>query len=711
MFLERRPGLRRVAFLFCFGLLSIGSVHAQSMTSPTVTYPASSAVSGRVADFPEDRAERQSQPPRFRPPTPFGHRFDRGAVVDTLRQNHADKPFSGSPPAHFPGVGANGNVPPDPNIAVGPNHIVQTVNTRIAVYSKTGVLAAGYPKSLSSIWTALGGACATNNAGDPIVQYDRLANRWLVFQIGSLSSPYSQCYAISTSGDPTGSYNLYSYNFGSNLPDYGKFGVWPKTTNSATAGAYLATYNLFANAQTGVGAYLCAMDRAAMIAGSASPALVCYTIANDYSFLPVDLDGATPAPDSSPAHFITNETDTSLRLYKMTPNFVTPSSSTLSAPIDIPVASYSMACGGGTCIPQRGTTNLLDSLGDRLMYRFAYRNFGSYEAFLVNHAITSGAAVGIRWYELRNLSSTPLLYQSGTFAPNDGNYRWMGSMAMDKNGDIALGYSISGSNLYPSVNVATRLSTDPLGQMSNETQFLAGTGAETGPHTRWGDYSAMRIDPSDDCTFWYSNEYYTSVAAANSFTWSTMIGSLKLSGCGATASTQPLTVAIVGSGTVTSNPAGISCSSGSCTANFSPSQQVQLTAQASAGSTFTGWSGGGCGSASPCVLTVSAPTTVTANFNASAATNYMLSITKTGVGTIKSGAVSGTTASINCGSTCSASFPAGSKVTLTESPGFTFSPFRFYSWAGWGGACASAGRATSCTVTMTGNLGVSGSFR
>jgi hypothetical protein len=132
-----------------------------------------------------------------------------------LRQTHADRPFSGKPPAHFPGVGANGNVPPDPNIAVGPNHIVQTVNTRIAVYSKTGVMAAGYPKSLSSIWTALGGACATNNAGDPIVQYDRLADRWLVFQIGSLSSPYSQCYAISTSGDPTGSYNLYSYNFGS----------------------------------------------------------------------------------------------------------------------------------------------------------------------------------------------------------------------------------------------------------------------------------------------------------------------------------------------------------------------------------------------------------------------------------------------------------------------------------------------------------------
>jgi len=181
----------------------------------------------------------------------------------------------------FPGVSANGYAPPDPNLAVGPNHIVQMVNVQIAVYSKSGTIFAGYPKPIGSIFSALGGGC-TGNFGDPIVQYDKAADRWLISQLGSFSAPFSECIAVSRTNDPTGAYNLYAYSFGTNLNDYPKFGVWPTSTNSA----YVATYNLFAGGGPFVGAALCAYDRAAMLSGAASPASICYTITNDGSFLP-----------------------------------------------------------------------------------------------------------------------------------------------------------------------------------------------------------------------------------------------------------------------------------------------------------------------------------------------------------------------------------------------------------------------------------------
>src|SRR5882762_64167 len=417
----------------------------------------------------------------------------------------------------FPGVSANGYAPPDPNLAIGPNHIVQMVNVQIAVYSKSGAIFAGYPKTIGSLFSALGNSC-TGQWGDPVVQYDRAADRWLISQLGSFSAPYAECFAVSRTNDPTGTYNLYSYSFGTNLNDYPKIGVWPTSTNSA----YTATYNLFANGGSFAGAALCAYDRAAMLSGAASPASICKTITNYPlnfypSFLPSDLDGSTLPPAGSPGVFLTFETLSSLRYYQLSPNFANPDSSTLSAPIDIAVTPFNEACGGGrTCVPQSGTSQQLDALGDRLMYRLAYRNFGDHDALVVNHSVANGSSIGVRWYELRSpLSGAFTLYQQGTFAP-DSTYRWMGSAAMDHAGDIAIGYSASSSSLFPAIRYTGRIPTDAPGTMRAEISLLEGTGSQTGGLTRWGDYSALRVDPSDDCTFWYTNEH---IPSNSSFNW------------------------------------------------------------------------------------------------------------------------------------------------------------------------------------------------
>jgi hypothetical protein len=458
--------------------------------------------------------------------------------------------------ARFPGVGANGSAPGDPNLAVGPNHIVQIVNTEYAVYDKSGNIFPGYPKTLGSIFSALGGSC-TGEWGDPIAQYDKAADRWLLSQLGSFSAPYLECIAVSQTNDPTGAYNLYSYSFGNNLNDYPKLGVWPTVTNSA----YLATYNLFANAANYVGVDVCAYDRAAMLSGAASPVQICFTIADPSgSFLPSDLDGSTLPPAGAPGYFLNIETSSTLRLYSLAPNFTNPSSSTLSAPTDIAVASYSQACGGGTCIPQPGTSQQLDSLGDRLMYRLAYRNFGDHDALVVNHSVAAGSSVGVRWYELRSpLTGAFTLNQQGTFAP-DATYRWMGSAAMDQAGDIAVGYSASSSSVHPALRYTGRVPTDALGTMRAETSMFEGPGSQTGGLSRWGDYSALRIDPGDDCTFWYTNQYLPS---NGSFNWATFVGSFKFSNCGSTTPDFSLSVSpsfqtvTQGSGasyTVTSTP-------------------------------------------------------------------------------------------------------------------------------------------------------------
>ncbi|HVT02199.1 MAG TPA: hypothetical protein VHL58_02360 [Thermoanaerobaculia bacterium] len=433
---------------------------------------------------------------------------------------------------NFAGVG-NGDygfapnaAPPDTTGAVGATQYVQWVNESFAVFNKTtGAIAPGFPKAGNTLWAGFGGNCETRNDGDPIVQYDKAAGRWVLTQFSVPSGgPYEQCVAVSTTSDATGTYNRYSFSYGNvQFVDYPKLGVWPD--------GYYITYNIFNNGQTFGGAKLCAFDRSKMLTGAAATQQ-CFQLSTSFGgVLPADLDGATAPPAGSP-NYLVNFAANSLNLWKFHVDWTTPGSSTLTGPINIPVATFTEACGGGSCIAQAGTSTALDSLADRLMYRLAYRNIGGNETLVVNHSVkVSGnkhsQVVGVRWYELRNPNGTPTVYQQGTYSP-DSTSRWMGSIAMDKVGNIAVGYSASSSQINPGIRYSVRAPSDPVGTLGAENTILNGTGSQNGNLHRWGDYSAMTVDPVDDCTFFFTTEY---LKATGSFNWSTRIGSFKVPSC------------------------------------------------------------------------------------------------------------------------------------------------------------------------------------
>jgi hypothetical protein len=422
-------------------------------------------------------------------------------------------------------------VPPDPNGAVGPQDYVQTVNESLAVFNKdpsrgaVGSVRLG-PVPINALWSGAGGLCETDNDGDPIVVYDSIANRWVIsqFAVTNATTATYECIAISTGSDPTGTYYRYVASYSNVFIDYPKMALWPD--------AYYMTYNLFqiAAPQGFLGAMACAFDRAAMLNGGVANQVCFPPNTNDASLLPSTLDGSRLPPGGSPNYLVELGTSTSLNLWKFHVDFVTPNNSTLTGPFSIPVASYLRPCNGsgGTCIPQPAPGSQLDSLGDRLMYRLAYRNFGTYESLVVDHAIAINGVVGMRWYEIRTPSGTPTLYQQGTVAPADSRYRWMGSIAEDGVGNMAMGYSLSSSTVIPSIGYTGRLASDALGSMAQgETILQQGTGVQTN-QSRWGDYTSMAVDPVNDCTFWYTNAY---LPANGSFNWKTRIGSFTFPSC------------------------------------------------------------------------------------------------------------------------------------------------------------------------------------
>ena len=245
--------------------------------------------------------------------------------------------------------------------------------------------------------------------------------------------------------------------------------------------------------------------------------------------LPATLDGSRLPPAGSPNYLVALGSSTSLATWTYHVDWTTPANSTFTGPGSVAVAAYARACNGGTCIPQAGTAQRLDSLADRVMYRLAYRNFGDHEALVVNHSVTAGSSVGVRWYELRASGGNLTLFQQGTYAP-DASYRWMGSIALDQSGGIGLGFSVSSASLNPQIHYTGRLAGDPAGQMTQgEGTIVDGTGSQNRRLSRWGDYSAMTVDPVDGCTFWYTSEY---LPANGSFNWRTRIGTFKLPGCG-----------------------------------------------------------------------------------------------------------------------------------------------------------------------------------
>jgi hypothetical protein len=422
------------------------------------------------------------------------------------------------------------SAPPDTNGAVGATQYVEIVNSSFAVFNKAnGAIVAG-PTTTNTLWSGFGGGCQTNDDGDGIVLYDKLAGRWVISQFSVSTTPYLQCVAVSTTSDATGTYNRYSFQY-SNFDDYPKMGVWPD--------GYYTTFNMF-NGNTFVGADSCAYNRTAMLAGSAAQQ-VCFQQGSGVGgLLPADMDGTTAPPAGSPNYQIYYGTN-SLQMYKFHVDFVTTANSTYTGPTNIPVAAFSPLCGGGTCVVQPSGGNQLDSLADRLMFRLAYRNLGNHESLVTSHSVVAGSSGGIRWYEIQNPSGTPVVAQQSTFAP-DSNYRWMSSVAMDQAGDIAVGYSVSSSSVDPSVRFAARLATDPVSTLGAEVSAVAGGGVQNGstsngPLTRWGDYSAMTVDPVDDCTFWYTQEY---MKTTGSFNWNTRIASFKFPSCGASGPTASL---------------------------------------------------------------------------------------------------------------------------------------------------------------------------
>jgi len=422
------------------------------------------------------------------------------------------------------GQGLEG-IPSDNNLAAGATQVVEVINTAWQVFNKkTGKSEFG-PQQISAIFTGMSGLCGQGQTffwTDPIVMYDQIANRWIITQIAADSNftTGNECIAVSTSSDATGKYHRYAYTFGTNVfNDYDKLAVWPD--------AYYASYNLF-SPNSFIAADACAYDRAAMLKG-AKAKVVCFQNPNEFALLPSNLDGATMPPKGEPNFFVDLATTSSLHLYRFHVDFAKPKNSKFTGPVNIKVTTFNLACGGGGCIPQPGTTQKLDSLGDRLMFRLAYRNFGDHEALVASHSVgTSKAASGERWYEIRDPNGSPKVFQQGTVT-HGANSLWMGSIAMDKVGDMALGFSESNaSTVHPSLSFTGRVPSDPKNKMESVARIFTAKGSATDAG-RWGDYSSMVIDPSDDCTFWYVNQYLATVGKAIDF--HTRLASLKFPTC------------------------------------------------------------------------------------------------------------------------------------------------------------------------------------
>ena len=516
--------------LFCLSLvvnvISGNILHAQDSLSKTpetsglfVSEVVTPAVSQEVWQLrvtePRDPADSARIFPR-RPPQyemPITKAYTE--MIDPLvREPDEENPVrTPSPDLSFDGMSLqNGGSgwPPDTIGDVGPNHYVQMVNTSFAIFDKSGNTLSG-PTNINQLWQGQGNACERCNDGDPVVLYDPLADRWLLSQFAVCETPYYECIAISQTSDPTGAYYLYAFEINDYLPDYPKFGVWPDA------------YYMSAN-ESDVGAY--AFDRERMLQGQTATYQKFERTGN--FMLPSDLDGSTSPPSGAPNYFYTMKTGNILEIWEFHVDFTTPSNSTFSLSQTLSTSPFNYGvCGfSWDCIPQKGTSQRLDVISEWPMWRLQYRNFTTHATlvgnFTVDVADFSNHA-GIRWFELRKTGSGSWsIYQEGTHSP-DAHHRWMGSAAMDGNGNIALGYSVSSTTLFPAIRYATRLASDAAGTLQSETTLMAGTASQTSIN-RWGDYSSMNVDPSDDTTFWYTNEYLTSSAQG----WRTRIGKFKI---------------------------------------------------------------------------------------------------------------------------------------------------------------------------------------
>ncbi|PYK09531.1 MAG: hypothetical protein DME61_06305 [Verrucomicrobia bacterium] len=464
-----------------------------------------------------------------------------------------------SPLANFEGLSNQDNFnifgfrvnPPDPNGEVGPNHYVEMINLVFAVYDKTGNKLLG-PVDTGTLWAGFPITDCTDPSGDPVVLYDQLEDRWILTQFTTRGPEYFNCVAVSQTGDPTGAYYRYAFSTGVNFPDYPKYGLWRNS--------YIITTREFGpTVEYGIGVY--ALERDKMLAGDPNARVVSFFLDGNApgmlplvgdGLLPPDIDGRTKPANGAPAPLVGTQDDgagygatfDALNIWELSVKWQANPVASITLKTQLPVASFDSifpcAPGSRDCLPQPGITNpaqYLDILSyrQRPTFRLGYRNFGTYESLVTNQSVeaTPGVA-GARWYEIRRTGGTYSVYQQGTYAPGDGVHRWMGSIAQDKKGNMALGYSVvNATDVYPGIRYTGRLKGDPLGQMTlGEGTIIDGTGVQRTTNSRWGDYTDMTVDPTDDCTFWYVNEYYTLAGQLSSTAgWQTRIASFKLPGC------------------------------------------------------------------------------------------------------------------------------------------------------------------------------------
>jgi hypothetical protein len=544
-------------------------------------------------DAAQERRPDEPIPPPIPPPTlsPAGI-----AVEQTTQGTRPAVPLIES----FDGLGAgfvgpqgttNFRSPSDDSLAVGPDHIVQIVNSRIAIYSKrskkydkSGNVLYG-PVATKSVWTGFGGACEARNNGDAVVRYDQLAGRWLIVmpifsrigpaefpgktnlaggepvlpgqlaKPGEASSPgaatapppnppqappppergqrppdrkegvWAMCYAVSTGPDPLGTY--YRYAFERTLfPDYPRPAVW-------IDGYYTPT----STGDDVIQKHLCIADRTKMLAGQ--PAAEQCIVIDGVNFLNnADIDGRRLPPAGAPNIMMAAGgtqlkkifDDDGIYFWKVHVDWSNPANTKANGPVKINVAPYHYLCNGqlSSCVPQPDSERRLDVQGDKIMQRLVYRNVGGHESIVAAHSVaTRGGGGGVRWYEFRlDKKRDPALYQQGTYAP-EGFYRWMPSIAMDKKGDIGVGYSFGGLPNFVGQRFVAREAGDPKGQLTLQETVLAKGEAPQTNTLRWEDYTTTAIDPSDDCTFWYVGDYLK----ANDKAYRTKIGSFRLPDC------------------------------------------------------------------------------------------------------------------------------------------------------------------------------------
>jgi hypothetical protein len=503
---------------------------------------------------------RQKHPPHVHPKIPFKHHNRPDPVIQrSFWQPLMTTPAIPAPINQWAGIVEEGP-PPDTNGAVGKTHYLEMVNSGLQVFDKlTGASLLG-PIPISSFWSGFGGVCETEDEGDPIVVYDRLADRWLISQFATprgASDPQDECIAVSQTGDATGTWYRYQFHLSDQFADYEKFGVWPD-------GYYVSSNILKPDCERDcyLGAQAFVFDRAKMLVGDCTATAQTPGLnppQREAPFLPSDLDGILPPPAGEPNHFVQSpvevpdlppegaqETDPRPSAYKIWDfhvDWIHPANTSFSRRASVSAEDFALLCEDPEtrdCVPQLGTSQKVDILSVLLMFRNAYRRFADgRESMLNNFTVDAEGVGGIRWFELQRApAGNWAVHQDSTYAP-DSTWRWAGSIASDNQGNIALGFSASSAAIYPQIRYAGRLATDPLNILSGEQHLFDGTGSQgrdcegncrtCGDEcNRWGDYSDMTVDPVDDCTFYYTNEYHDGNAPRDS---KTRIGYFRFSEC------------------------------------------------------------------------------------------------------------------------------------------------------------------------------------